>query len=64
MHCTEDRASPPGTQEKMIETIRESNASVIVKRIDASHSPMLSRPDETVVFIEEAAKWFLGFTQS
>jgi pimeloyl-ACP methyl ester carboxylesterase len=61
LKCTDDRASDPGTQAKMIESIKEANPNVIVKEIFASHSPMLSKPQETAELVDEAAKWFLGF---
>ena len=62
LKCTDDRASDPGTQTKMIESIKEANENVIVKDIFASHSPMLSKPEETSVLVDEAAKWFTGLT--
>lgn len=62
LKCTDDRASDPGTQSKMIETIGESNENVMVKEIFASHSPMLSKPEETSEKVDEAAKWFISFT--
>ena len=61
LKCTDDRASDPGTQSKMIESIKEANPDVMVKEIFASHSPMLSRPAETAGLIDEAAKWFVSF---
>ena len=58
LKCTDDRASDPGTQAKMIESIKEANEHVIVKEIFASHSPMLSKAAETAELVDEAAKWF------
>jgi len=62
LKCTDDRASDPGTQAKMIESIKEANKNVIVKEIFASHSPMLSKPQETAEKLDEAAKWFISLT--
>jgi hypothetical protein len=56
--CTKDQAAPIAAQEKMINLIRENNPSLTVRNLDASHSPMLSRPAETADIIDEAATAF------
>lgn len=58
LYCTEDRASTPGSQEKMIASLQESNANVTVREIQASRSPMLSKPVETAQAIDEATHEF------
>lgn len=55
----DDRASIPGAQEMMIEMIKESNSDVLVKEINASHSPMLSKPAEIATLVDEAVMWFV-----
>jgi pimeloyl-ACP methyl ester carboxylesterase len=45
--CERDNAIPPAVQERMAER------AGYVSRIDASHSPFLSRPDEVTAIIQE-----------
>lgn len=52
---TQDRGLPVEAQKMMIQTAREAGASVEVREIDSSHSPMLSKPEETASFLVEAA---------
>lgn len=58
VRCTKDKALPPEGQEMMIGAIRQHNPSVTVRHLEASHSPMLSRPKEMVEIIDEAATAF------
>lgn len=46
--CTQDRAIPPALQEAM------AGRATRVRRLDASHSPFLSRPDEVARIVREA----------
>ncbi|KAI1097139.1 alpha/beta-hydrolase [Jackrogersella minutella] len=48
--CTEDKALPPHVQEMFARL-----AGAVVEKIDSGHSPMLSKPDEVVALLEEAA---------
>ncbi|KAI1500727.1 alpha/beta-hydrolase [Biscogniauxia marginata] len=48
--CTGDKALPPPVQEMFAQL-----AGAVVKKIDSGHSAMLSRPDELVALLEEAA---------
>jgi pimeloyl-ACP methyl ester carboxylesterase len=47
--CTQDAAVPPAAQEAM------AARAQTVERLDSSHSPFLSRPDETAAIIALAA---------
>lgn len=58
LKCTKDQAIVPEAQRMLIEIAREMGADVTVKEIEASHSPFLSRPRETVDFITNAAEAF------
>ncbi|MEA2227423.1 MAG: hypothetical protein QOF04_1053 [Solirubrobacteraceae bacterium] len=46
--CEQDRALPPAAQEAM------SARASVVERLDRSHSPFLSAPDEVVAVLERA----------
>lgn len=49
-----DNAILTALQEERVKDLLEVDAPLEVKRIESSHSPMLSRPDEVVDFIELA----------
>ncbi|KAI3399932.1 hypothetical protein diail_5088 [Diaporthe ilicicola] len=51
----QDRGLPVEAQRMAIQVARDSEASVEVREVDSSHSPMLSRPQETAAFLIEAA---------
>ncbi|PVH88169.1 alpha/beta-hydrolase [Cadophora sp. DSE1049] len=51
--CEDDRAIPPPVQEAMVEACKKEEASMDVSRVMSSHSPFLSKVDETV-------KWLRG----
>jgi pimeloyl-ACP methyl ester carboxylesterase len=54
--CGDDRAIPRGIQEKMVETIRNDGGKVRTEVLEGcSHSPFLSRVDETVAFLRRSA---------
>ncbi|VUC21289.1 unnamed protein product [Clonostachys rosea] len=55
---TADKALPAEAQRAFIQEAIESGGDVTVREIDASHSPMLSKPDETVGIILEATAAF------
>jgi hypothetical protein len=54
--CEDDQAIPAFAQDAMIQGVKEAGAEIEVQRIKASHSPFLSRPDETVEWILSVAK--------
>ncbi|KAJ9606780.1 hypothetical protein H2200_008789 [Cladophialophora chaetospira] len=56
--CTEDKTVVRELQEDLVRKCREAGASVTTKECKAGHSPMLSRPEETVAFVEDAVKAF------
>lgn len=54
--CERDMVISPEIQQRFIDTIEEiSGNKVDVKKIDAGHIPMWSKPDETVRLLLEAA---------
>ncbi|KAB8075845.1 alpha/beta-hydrolase [Aspergillus leporis] len=57
--CKQDHAIPIQAQEAMVAAAREAGATVVTETLDCSHSPLLSRVDETVAFIERAVDDFL-----
>lgn len=50
----QDHALPPAMQEYLVKMVVDQGADVTQKGIQASHSPMLSRPDETGQFLMDA----------
>jgi pimeloyl-ACP methyl ester carboxylesterase len=59
---TEDKALPIEVQRGLLEKAR-SEGTVVLREIDSSHSPMLSRPEEVARFIEEAVQSFEAIDQ-
>lgn len=57
----QDRALPTAMQEMAAQGAVAAGADVTVRRIEASHSPMLSQPQKTADFIAEAVE---SFTQT
>ncbi|KAF2826260.1 alpha/beta-hydrolase [Ophiobolus disseminans] len=53
--CEDDRAIPAAGQEAMIQGAKDAGAQVDVTRIKASHSPFLSKVDDTVKWIRGVA---------
>ena len=49
----EDRAFPVQVQRMFVQGAKDAGADVTLREIEGSHSPMLSRPEETVDFILE-----------
>lgn len=56
---TDDKTFPIEVQHKIAEDAQKEG-KVTVREIDSSHSPMLSRPQETADFIKEAVRSFGG----
>ncbi|KAM0327671.1 hypothetical protein ACHAQA_005964 [Verticillium albo-atrum] len=54
----DDHALSVGLQREMVEVAKGQGTVITVNEIDSGHSPMLSRPEETVEFILEAAGAF------
>ncbi|KAJ6084186.1 hypothetical protein N7486_010986 [Penicillium sp. IBT 16267x] len=52
--CTNDCAIPIQSQEAMVKAAKEAGASISTRSLDASHSPFLSRPRETISAITES----------
>ncbi|KFZ25184.1 hypothetical protein V502_00316 [Pseudogymnoascus sp. VKM F-4520 (FW-2644)] len=55
---TVDKAFPVQAQTMFVQVAKDSDADITLREIDSSHSPMLSRPKETVDFIIEAVASF------
>jgi len=55
---TEDKALPIEAQKYFVQLAKDSGADVTMKEIESSHSPMLSKPKETVKFIVQAVVAF------
>jgi len=59
---TEDRAFGPSAaevQKYIVQVAKDAGADVTVREVESSHSPMLSKPEETAKFIEEAVAAFM-----
>ncbi|MCJ1395344.1 hypothetical protein MMC18_009410 [Xylographa bjoerkii] len=57
---TEDKALPVQAQRAFVQSAKEAGADVTLREVESSHSPMLSRPKETVDFILEAVGSMVG----
>ncbi|KIW90349.1 uncharacterized protein Z519_08994 [Cladophialophora bantiana CBS 173.52] len=55
-----DKAFPVEAQRMFVQMARDGGADITLREIKSSHSPMLSRPEETVQFILDATNAFLG----
>lgn len=53
-----DRPLPVEAQRMFVEDARKAGADVTLREIETSHSPMLSRPEETAGVIVEAVAAF------
>jgi pimeloyl-ACP methyl ester carboxylesterase len=58
LSTTRDPTLPPELSKMFVAMARDAGADVTVREIDSSHSPMLSRPEETADFISEAVEAF------
>lgn len=56
----EDRGLPLDVQRWLAGMVRAKGADVTVREVDSGHSPMLSRPEEVVEFLVEAARALAG----
>ncbi|OAL34371.1 hypothetical protein AYO20_06424 [Fonsecaea nubica] len=56
----QDQCLPVEVQKMFVQTAKDAGADVTLREIDSSHSPMLSRPEETVQFILDATASFVG----
>jgi pimeloyl-ACP methyl ester carboxylesterase len=56
--CTEDKAIARELQEYLVQRCREAGGAVTTRHCDAGHSPMLSQPENTATFIEDAVAAF------
>lgn len=56
--CTEDRTIVRELQEELVRKCREAGARVTTRDCEAGHSPMLSKPEEAVAFVEDAINAF------
>jgi hypothetical protein len=56
----EDKGLPFEAQRYFVQAAKDGGADVTLREVASSHSPMLSKPKETVDFILEAVAYFLG----
>jgi pimeloyl-ACP methyl ester carboxylesterase len=55
-----DKAFPFEAQKYLVQMSKDQGGDITVREVESSHSPMLSKPEETAKFIEEAAAAFAG----
>jgi pimeloyl-ACP methyl ester carboxylesterase len=60
LSTTEDRALPLAMQQYSVSVAREQGADVTVRELPTSHSPMLSKPNETAAILKEASEDFVA----
>lgn len=53
--CEQDKAIPAAAQEAMVNGVKEAGGDIETTRIDAGHSPFLSRVEETVAWMRKVA---------
>ncbi|KAG4421247.1 hypothetical protein IFR04_005658 [Cadophora malorum] len=56
----EDKGLPFEVQGMLVGMAREQGGNVVMREVQSGHAPMLSKPEETVEFLLEAAKAFVG----
>ncbi|KIW35479.1 uncharacterized protein PV07_02175 [Cladophialophora immunda] len=56
----DDKALPVEAQRMFVQMAKDAGADVTLREIESSHSPMLSRPEETVQFVLDATARFVG----
>jgi pimeloyl-ACP methyl ester carboxylesterase len=56
---TEDKAFPVQAQRMLAQAAKDAGGDITMREVESSHSPMLSRPKETVDFILEAVASFI-----
>jgi pimeloyl-ACP methyl ester carboxylesterase len=57
---TQDKGLPAEVQKMFIQMAKDGGGDVTSREVDSSHSPMLSRPDETAAIVAEAVKAFVS----
>jgi len=55
----EDKALPIDAQRMMVGFAKASGADITLKQVQTSHSPMLSKPEETAEFVADAVTAFV-----
>lgn len=58
LSTTADKALPFQVQQYFVQVAKDAGADVTVREVESSHSPMLSKPEETAEFILEAVAAF------
>ncbi|KAK0113588.1 hypothetical protein ONS95_013835 [Cadophora gregata] len=53
--CEDDKAIPPSVQEAMVDACKKEGATMDITRVMSSHSPFLSKVDETVTWLRSVA---------
>ncbi|KIX97027.1 uncharacterized protein Z520_07141 [Fonsecaea multimorphosa CBS 102226] len=56
----DDKALPVEAQRMFVQMAKDAGASVTLREVESSHSPMLSRPEETVQVVLDATASFCG----
>ncbi|CZS95202.1 uncharacterized protein RAG0_04947 [Rhynchosporium agropyri] len=54
-----DRGLPFSVQEILVGMARNEDADVVMREVDSGHAPMLSKPEETLQFLLDAARAFV-----
>jgi pimeloyl-ACP methyl ester carboxylesterase len=57
---TDDKALPVEAQRMFIQMAKDAGGDITIREVESSHSPMLSKPKETVDFIVEAVASLVG----
>jgi pimeloyl-ACP methyl ester carboxylesterase len=57
---TEDKSLPIEAQRLFVQMTKDAGGDVTLREVQSSHSPMLSRPEETADIIVQAVKAFVG----
>lgn len=58
LQCKLDQVLRPSLQSQIVQECRDAGAKLTSREVEASHSPMLSRPEEVAAFIEDAVASF------
>jgi pimeloyl-ACP methyl ester carboxylesterase len=57
---TEDKSLPIEAQRMFVQMAKDAGGDVTLREVESSHSPMLSRPEETAGIVFDAVKAFVG----
>lgn len=60
LSTTADQALPIEAQRIFVQAAKEAGGDVTLWEVESSHSPMLSKPEETAKFVLEAVVAFTG----